>query len=124
VILAIAKDPAQPRKLFRTHLSEQCDGRRAIIQGRTRDQHNEHQPDRIDEHRACATFDFLTSVIPAFLAADFRRLDRLAVDPGRTRGWRTPGLAPYARPELGDALGPGALIAPLRKVFIDRTLGE
>ena len=124
VILAIAKDHAQPRNLFRTNLSEQGEGRRAISQGRTRAQHNEHQPDRIDAHRACAPCDFLPSVIPACLAADFRRLARLAVDTGRTRGWRTPGLAPYARPELVDDLGPGALIAPLRNVFIDRTLGE
>ena len=124
VILASAKDDRQPWELLRTDLGQEFDGRRPIIEPCTGDQDDEQQPNRIDQHVPFAAFDFLASVIAAFGPTDFGRFDRLTVDTGRTGSGLTPLLLPHAGPQLGHALGPRALIPPLREVVVHRTFGE
>src|SRR5262245_64145624 len=89
-----------------------------------RDEHGEQQSPCIAPQRPLAPLDFSATVIPPLGAPHLGGLDRLPVDARGPGG----GLAPryYARAFAQglDHLGPGPVVAPWRKVVIDRALGE
>ena len=124
VILAIAKDDGEPRELVGADLGEEFDGGGPIIERGARDQDDEQQPDRVNQHRAFAPANSLAPIIPPLRASHFRRLDRLTVDAGGTGSRLAPFLDAYACAQEADDLGPRAVIPPLRKVVVDRALGE
>src|SRR6266850_562930 len=124
VILAIAKNDGEPREIFGADLGEEFDGGGPIIQRRTRDQDDEQQSDRVNQHMAFAPANFLASIISSLWASHFRRLDRLTVDAGGPGSRLAPFLDTHPGAQEADDLGPRAVIPPLRKVVVDRTLGE
>src|SRR5919198_244273 len=71
-----------------------------------------------------ASFNFLAPIVPALGASHLGGLDRLAIDARGTRGRLAPRRPAGAFAPGLDQLGPGPVIAPLRKVVIDRALGQ
>jgi len=122
VILAIATDAREPRKVFRTNQREEVDRRNSIIERGTRNQDHEQQPNGINHHMPLPPLDFLPTLIPALGPSDFRRLDRLTVDTHRTGRGVTSGLHADTRAQHLHDFGPRPVLAPLREVFIDGTL--
>jgi hypothetical protein len=92
VILAIAKDDGESRKIFCADLGEPFDGSSPILQRSTCDQDDEQQPNRIDQHMAFAPVNFLAPILPPLRTSHFRRLDRLTVEASRTGSRRAPFL--------------------------------
>src|ERR687887_2765678 len=71
-----------------------------------------------------APLDFFATVIPPLGAPHLGGLDGLTVDARDTGGGLTSRCYARAFAQGRDHLGPGPVVAPLRKVVIDRALGQ
>src|SRR5919198_3262021 len=124
VILLIRKDRHETWQVLGRDVAEQERGGHAIIEPGTGNEDGEQQSQRIDQEMPLAPFDFLATVIPALGATHLGGLDRLAIDACGTRGRLAPRCDARAFAQGLDDLGPGPVVAPLRKVVIDGALGE
>src|SRR5262245_9191672 len=124
VILLIRKDRRTTRQVLGRDVPEQQRGRHTIIETGPGKEHGEPQAQRSDQQMALAPFDFLAAILPALGASHLGGLDRLALDARGTGG----GLAPCghtgAFAQGLDHLGPGPVVAPLRKGVIDGARGQ
>src|SRR5208337_1291322 len=71
-----------------------------------------------------APLDFLASVVTPFLAANLGGLHRLALDTHRIGSSLAAFLGTNLDTKRIDELGPSAVVAPLREVFVHSTLGK
>jgi len=124
VILAVAEDRLQSRKLLRRNLREQQRRCGAVVQGGAGDQHRDQQSQRIDQQMPLPALDFLAAVVAPLFPADLGRLHRLAVDAGRTGGRFASRCDADLRPQRIDDPLPSAVIAPLGEIAEDRALGR
>src|SRR5262245_6167091 len=124
VILLIRKDRHETGKVLGRDETEQEWSRHPIVETRTGNEDSQHQAQRIDQQMPLAPFDFLAAIIPTRGAPDLRSLDRLAIDARGTRGRLAPRCHAGAFTQGLYYLGPSPVVAPLRKVIIDRALGQ
>ena len=124
VILLIRKDRHETGKVLGRDVAEQERSRHPIVETRTGNEDSQHQAQRIDQQMPLAPFDFLAPIIPTRGAPDLRGLDRLAIDARGTRGRLAPRCYAGSFTQGLHDLGPGPVVAPLRKVIIDRALGQ
>jgi hypothetical protein len=124
MILMISKDCFETGKVVRIELLEQCRGRHAIIQPRTRDQPGPPQAQGIDPQMPLAPLHLLAARIAALGTAPLRRVDRRAIDArgtGRGLPARLPaGLFAHCRQQRD----PRAIVAPPRTGVVHRPLGQ
>src|SRR5215831_4197362 len=73
---------------------------------------------------ALTPVDLLAAIIPTLGTAHLGGLDRLTIDARGTRGGLTSRGHTSLLTQGSDYLGPGAVVAPLGKVFIHRTLRQ
>src|SRR5512134_2425162 len=124
VILLIRKDRHETWQVLGRDEAEEERGRHPIIEPRTGNEDGQYQAQRIDQQMPLASFDFLAPIIPALGAAHLGGLDRLAIDARDTRGRLAPRGHAGAFTQGLYYLGPCPVVAPLRKVIIDRALGQ
>src|SRR5215470_8342403 len=124
VILLIRKDRHQTWKVLGRDEAEQERRRHAIVEPRTGNEDSQYQAQCIDQQMPLASFDFLAPIIPALGASHLGGLDRLTIDAHGTRGRLAPRGPAGAFAQSLYYLGPRPIVAPLRKVIIDRALGQ
>src|ERR1035437_964493 len=80
MILVIAENDRQSRKVRRRDSAKEDRRGNAVIERSARNQHGHQQSQRIDQQMSLTALDFLASVVTPFLTADFGGFYRLAVD--------------------------------------------
>src|SRR5215475_4030869 len=124
VILLIRKERDETWTGLGSDEAEQGWGCHPIIETSTGNEHGEQQPQRIDQEMALASLDFVATVIPPLGAPHLGGLNGLTVDARGTGGGLAPRCYTRAFAQGLNHLGPGPVVALLRKVVIDRALGQ